>query len=297
MRHECGLISDLLPLYQENLASEASRKAVEEHLPECDKCSAELKDLQKPQGSLPAAALPLEHISRGIRTKRRLSVLLAACLLLALAVAFGAYASDKQIVGWQSGLLNFSRQEGLVLMKIGRPGMYAEVTRREDPDRPGIRQYEVSLFSRRFDFGAAQGQVPLEVPEGEEISVYYVKADEPSMLVYGKDLYPDGGYAVLPRLALAYYVLLAAALAVLLALLLLLLRRHAGVSSVLKALLGLPLSYLGGQLLVKGFSTLSPVSLLRDFLWIIACAAFLYAAWLVFLRLRRARQPETSSIE
>ena len=299
MIYECGLICDLLPLYHENLASEASRKAVEEHLPECDKCSAELEDLQKPQGSLPAAALPLEHISRGIRTKRRLSVLLAACLLLALAVAFGAFVSDKEIIGWRSDLLSFSQQEGLVLMKIGRPGLYADVAvaRQENPDRPGTRQYEVSLFSRRFDFGAAQGQVPLEVPEGKEISVYYVKADEPSVLVYGKDLYPDGGYMVLPRLALAYYVLLAAALAVLLALLLLLFRRHAGISSMLKALLGLPLSYLVGQLLVKGFSTLSPVSLLRDFQWILACAAFLHAAWLVFLRLRRARQPETSSIE
>ena len=297
MNYECGLIADLLPLYQENLASEASRKAVEEHLQECDKCSAELEDLQKAQDSFPAAALPLKHISRGIRTKRRLSVLLVGCLLLALAVAFGAFVSDKEILSWRSDLLSFSRQEGIVLMNIGRPGMYAEVTRREDPDRPGIRQYEVSLYSRRFDFGAAQGQVPLEVPEGQEISVYYVKADELSVLVFGRDLYPDGGYAILPRLALAYYVLLAAALAALLVLLLLLFRRHARVSTVLSVLLGLPLSYLGGQLLVKGFSTLSPVSLLRDFLWIIACAAFLYAAWLVYLHLRKASQPEASSID
>lgn len=299
MRHECGLIRDLLPLYQENLASEASRKAVEEHLPECDKCSAELADLQKPQGSLPAAALPLEHISRGIRTKRRLSVLLAACLLLALAVAFGAFVSDKEIISWRSDLLSFSQQEGLVLMHIGRPDLYADVAvaRQENPDRPGILQYEVSLYSRRFDFGVAHDQVPLEIPEGKAISVYYVKANELSVLVYGWDLYPDGGYMVLPRLALIYYVRLAAAVAAFLALLMLIFRKRGQISAVLKALLGLPLSYLGGQLLVKGFSTLSPVSLLRDFLWIIACAAFLYAAWLVFLHLRKAHHPEASNIE
>lgn len=299
MIYECGLICDLLPLYHENLASEASRKIVEKHLPECARCKAELEVLQKAQETLPTAALPLKHISRGIQKRRRLSVLLAACLLLALAVAFGAFVSDKEIISWRSDLLSFSQQEGLVLMHIGRLGLYADVAvaRQENPDRPGILQYEVSLYSRRFDFGVAQDQVPLEIPEGKAISVYYVKANELSVLVYGWDLYPDGGYMVLPRLALIYYVRLAAAVAAFLALLLLLFRRYARVSLVLKALLGLPLSYLGGQLLVKGFSTLSPVSLLRDFLWIIACAAFLYAAWLIFLLLRKARQPEASSMD
>ena len=38
MKLDCELIQDLLPLYAEGLCSLASRRAVEEHLPECEHC-------------------------------------------------------------------------------------------------------------------------------------------------------------------------------------------------------------------------------------------------------------------
>lgn len=37
--YDCELIQDLLPLYQDNVCSDVSRKIVEEHLAECDACS------------------------------------------------------------------------------------------------------------------------------------------------------------------------------------------------------------------------------------------------------------------
>lgn len=43
----CSMIEDLLPLYVENLVSEETKKQIEEHLKQCNKCSALLKKMQQ----------------------------------------------------------------------------------------------------------------------------------------------------------------------------------------------------------------------------------------------------------
>ena len=45
MKYNCDLISDLLPLYKDEICSEASRKIVEEHLAECPDCKKVLNSL------------------------------------------------------------------------------------------------------------------------------------------------------------------------------------------------------------------------------------------------------------
>ena len=45
MKYNCDLISDLLPLYKDEICSEASRKIVEEHLAECPDCQKILNSL------------------------------------------------------------------------------------------------------------------------------------------------------------------------------------------------------------------------------------------------------------
>ncbi len=45
MKYNCDLISDLLPLYEDGICSEVSRKIVDEHLEECPKCKNLLKNL------------------------------------------------------------------------------------------------------------------------------------------------------------------------------------------------------------------------------------------------------------
>ncbi|MBR1798004.1 MAG: zf-HC2 domain-containing protein [Clostridiales bacterium] len=39
MKYDCEMISDLLPLYKDGICSDVSKRAVEEHLRECPKCS------------------------------------------------------------------------------------------------------------------------------------------------------------------------------------------------------------------------------------------------------------------
>ena len=43
MSKNCDMIKDLLPLYADDVCSEESRKAVEEHINSCPDCKAELE--------------------------------------------------------------------------------------------------------------------------------------------------------------------------------------------------------------------------------------------------------------
>lgn len=289
MNTDHDVILDLLPLYKEGLASEASRALVEEHLKDCSACAAELDMLTNSLPSIQVATVPFKGISRNLKKRRWLTALLAASLVLAFGVAFTAFATERIYLNWSQAkqLLQFTQREGLVQVDILQPGIYASVSRLVDPDRPGIQVEEISLYTRRFDRGPGQQQLLLERESAQRLSIYYVKAGELSELAFGDEQFTDGGYMTLPRLALIYYVKLAAILALLLFLLLLIFYNKPKARLVLKILLGLPLSYLGGQLLVKGFSTLSYDSLARDLGWILACAVSLYAAWLAFWALRR----------
>ena len=45
MKLSCGIVMDLLPLYEEGICSEETRQAVEEHLKECHTCRSFLEDV------------------------------------------------------------------------------------------------------------------------------------------------------------------------------------------------------------------------------------------------------------
>ena len=46
MNTECSVIRDLLPLYADEVCSDASRELIEKHLPECPECAAELEKIR-----------------------------------------------------------------------------------------------------------------------------------------------------------------------------------------------------------------------------------------------------------
>lgn len=81
----CDVIRDLLPLYAEDMASEASRGLVEEHLEGCDPCKKEL-DLLKQAQKLPVDVDThgLERVSKEIRKRKILTVLCVVATIFSL---------------------------------------------------------------------------------------------------------------------------------------------------------------------------------------------------------------------
>lgn len=84
MKYECELIQDLLPLYEEALCSDATRRAVEEHLCECEACRRLTAPLPiEPPAELPAADRAVKKSMKKVR-RRWLASLLAAVLTVPL---------------------------------------------------------------------------------------------------------------------------------------------------------------------------------------------------------------------
>lgn len=95
MRLECDIIRDLLPLYVEQLASEASRSAVEEHLAECGACRELCQGMMEPQPRIEYDREPAESFHRYVKkNKRKLELkgmgIAAAVILLILGVRMAA---------------------------------------------------------------------------------------------------------------------------------------------------------------------------------------------------------------
>lgn len=283
--HDCAIAQDLMPLVQEDLASPQSKHWVAEHIKNCTACKAEWAQMQTQSMPVFQEALPLQHISHGLRRRRWLWALMLMSLALAVALAFTAFATDKQYVPYEEGLLDIRQDGQVVSVQATRPGMYVDVSLSKFPDAANITMVEISLYTRRLDVGRQEGlhQANVMLQAGARASAWYVEPGRSNRFMYGVNpIGEDGGIISLPRLALWYYVQLAMAVLVVLLVLLALFWKLPRLRKYVVLLLGLPLAYLAGHFLVKGFSTLSYYSLGRDLAWIAGCAAFLYLAYLLW---------------
>lgn len=82
--NKCDMIKDLLPLYADDVCSEESRKAVEEHINSCPDCKAELEKLRKNVSVSPQKnGEVLKRIKRRLRIEKLVVGIISALVLLA----------------------------------------------------------------------------------------------------------------------------------------------------------------------------------------------------------------------
>ncbi len=90
MKNECSIVRDLLPLYAENMVSQATAAFVREHLDNCPDCRAELAALVKDEPAIPTQAVQdaaaLVTIKKKLRKKLTVAVTAAMLCLLTAAV-------------------------------------------------------------------------------------------------------------------------------------------------------------------------------------------------------------------
>ncbi len=91
MKNECAIVRDLLPLYVEGMASEASKRFVKEHISECGECAEELKKIQWSNEQIhqegTEAILELKTLKRKLRNRKYRSIVLTVLCLLMIAGA------------------------------------------------------------------------------------------------------------------------------------------------------------------------------------------------------------------
>ncbi len=92
MEISCEIIRDVLPLYAEDMASNATRNMVDEHLCKCDGCAKELDSLKRAQAvPVDVEITSLKRVGDTIRRRRVLTVMAAMMTLVAFAVTGFVY--------------------------------------------------------------------------------------------------------------------------------------------------------------------------------------------------------------
>ena len=98
MKLSCDIVKDILPLYAEDMVSNATKDVVEEHICDCADCSKELESLKQAQ-KLPVEAdvKSLKRVGDAIRRRRVLSVM-AVFLLVATVLIGSAFVLDVTVM-------------------------------------------------------------------------------------------------------------------------------------------------------------------------------------------------------
>lgn len=91
---KCNIIRDLFPSYIDNLTSEDSNQAIEEHLKECSKCRTYLDAMKKEVASEIYIENDRKKIKENIRPfkkVKRVTIMLIAATICICVLLFGAY--------------------------------------------------------------------------------------------------------------------------------------------------------------------------------------------------------------
>ena len=86
----CGVVRDLLPSYADGIAGEETAAAVERHMAECEECRAALHRMKEPEDAAPPEEKEIDYLKKVRRRgRRKVTAVLAAAALLAMAVTLG----------------------------------------------------------------------------------------------------------------------------------------------------------------------------------------------------------------
>ena len=165
MKFTCGIVEDLLPLYLEDMCSEETRAALEEHLRECPACGeklARLKDgaavsqAKKEERSLPIAGYAKKVKRHRIRVGITVTLIcaMAACVLalLGLTVIDMRREANPHVFEVEDGVYNLaSAALESTAEEIGQYTFYTNSTKiRVTVERDGEFHGTVMLWDTRY---------------------------------------------------------------------------------------------------------------------------------------------------
>ncbi len=197
MNISCDIIRDLLPLYAEDMASQDSRKLVDDHLCGCDSCTKELAALKKPPqlqvepDPQKEAISAMKKIRRSIRLRRILAVLASALLVVSLISGLHCYMNGVvPLTAEQIRPKARTTEDGGIILEYEQ--LYGHFNRGyvwQEQDN-----YAVLVFISREDYLSGKVKqelshqfiVGLDGRKGSEINIWYVNPEtgEPDTLLW-----------------------------------------------------------------------------------------------------------------
>ena len=299
----CAVVRDLLPTYAENLTEPETKELVALHLQDCADCRARLEELSADPPHPLETAQPLDALKRQIRVRRLRSAAMAAlCVFLVLFIIF-FHVDSRQPIPWQEGLLSFKclvEEEGEepYLLFSADSRLAGSMTKLETEEDGSTTWYVQGIGNDLRRWGLASDETSeLALAPVPDRVIYGYSGEQ--QLLWARDPETEarrtGGTQILPRLALAYYLLMATAALAVTGILWLALR-HKKSGAVMRRIFLVPLSYLLAHLLLKGLRTVS-FSLPEDLIAILLVAATLWSlfnlGWESWAGRGRAQSPSS----
>lgn len=291
MKITCNIIRDILPLYIENIASDDSCAMLEEHMDQCEECRNCLDEMTA-FSKLPVDmdTSPLLKIKSTLRKRKIQTVIFSMMLTVVIGVITIAFLTAPEYIPFSKESVSINEMDnGSVLAIFEDTVSGYDISRYPTEDNTGY-VYHITTWDSIWNRNIKKSRINNTIlnPNDENVAaVYYNLTDgNEDILVYGKDINPGGGIVTLPRLFLSYYSLIAMSLTVICGLIMALFRSNKRVINLTMKVLLLPVSYLLGQLIIRGFSTWSYTAT-RDFYAILLIGFPLYIAFLAALSLIR----------
>lgn len=107
MKIECDVVKDLLPLYVEQISSEASNRVIEEHLAGCEQCKTIYQEMKSPEPHIQYDREPAESFHKYVKKEKRklelkVAAVTAAVILLVVIVRLAAVGALVAFLAWDS---------------------------------------------------------------------------------------------------------------------------------------------------------------------------------------------------
>lgn len=291
MKVTCNVIKDVLPLYVENMLSDDSCTMVEEHIEQCQECKNYLDEM-KTFNKMPVDTntSPLIKIKSTLRKKKIQTAIFSMMFSIMLFVITIAFLTAPEYIPYSERSVTINEiGNGAVLAKFEDTVYGYDISSYQTDDNTGY-VYHITTWNSIWNRNIKKSNANNTIlnPNGENVvSVYYYQTDgSEDILMYGKNINPGGGIITLPRLFLSYYSLIAIIFATIGGLIMLILHRNKKVFNFTIILFFLPVSYLLGHLIIKGFTT-SSYTATRDFYAILLVMIPMYIAFLTAVNLIR----------
>jgi hypothetical protein len=85
MNHECSIVQDILPLYQENLVSGETKAFVQSHLETCQTCRSAWESMVQTEPVPADPTMPLKNLKKRLRRRNMLAIAVTVLVLAVLA--------------------------------------------------------------------------------------------------------------------------------------------------------------------------------------------------------------------
>mgnify|MGYP000860142885 FL=1 len=291
MKVTCNVIKDVLPLYLENMLSDDSCTMVEEHIDQCQGCKNYLNEMRTfNEMPVDRNIFPLLKIKSTLRKKKIQTAIFSMMFSIMLFVIAIAFLTAPEYIPYSEKSVTINEiGNGSVLAQFEDTVYGYDINRYLTDDKTGY-VYHITTWNSIWNRNIKKSNTNNTIlnPNYENVvSVYYYHTDgSEDILMYGKDINPNGGIVTLPRLFLSYYALIAIVFAATCGLIMLILYRNKKVLNFTMKVFFLPVSYLLSHLIIKGFTT-SSYTETRDFYAILSVMIPLYIAFLMAVNLIR----------